>query len=227
MGNDKSKPKGGGGPPPPAAKQPAVSKTVDEASKMKATIDRLHQRRDFLEKKMDAEMKQAKLKSKKGDKKGALAHLKRKKMYEKEVDKIGNATLNLEQQCMALESTAVTKDIVDAMKQGKTAMQTVTAGLDADAVADLQDDIAELQQDQQAIDEAISTPITFGMDEDELEDELAELEAMGLEEEMNELPTVPTTAASSAVDKLPAVPTHKVADDDDAALKELEAQMMA
>jgi hypothetical protein len=43
MGNDKSKAAGGGA-PPPAAKQPVVSKTVDQASQIKATVSRLEQR---------------------------------------------------------------------------------------------------------------------------------------------------------------------------------------
>jgi hypothetical protein len=43
MGNDKSKAAGGGA-PPPAAKQPVVSRTVDQTSQIKATVSRLEQR---------------------------------------------------------------------------------------------------------------------------------------------------------------------------------------
>ena len=50
----------------------------------------------------------------------------------------------------------------------------------------------------------------------------------GLEEELSTLPAVPTVATPSPVAKLPAVPTHGIAiDDDDAALAALEAEMAA
>jgi len=93
-------------------------------------------------------------------------------------------------------------------------------------VADLQDDIAELQQQQNEIDDAISAPIGTSLDDDELEDELAELEAMGLEEDLASLPSVPA-GRKSEMSSLPVAPTHAPAlgADDDAALRELEAEM--
>ncbi|CAK9060002.1 Vacuolar-sorting protein snf7 (Vacuolar protein-sorting-associated protein 32), partial [Durusdinium trenchii] len=212
------------------AKKPQVSETLDQAAKLKATVGRLEQRRDFIEKKMMNELKQAKAKNQRGDKKGALAHLRRKKLYEKEVEKINNGMLNLEQQVMAIESSSVTVDIVNAMKTGKSAMQQVTAGLDPDAVADLQDDIADLSARQNEIDDVLAAPIGLD-DQGELEDELAELEAAELEEGLDALPAVPTQADETPIEKLPAAPTHTPAiaqeEDDDAALRELEAEMAA
>jgi len=184
--------------------------------------------RDFLEKKMNQELVQAKAKSQRNDKKGALAHLKRKKVYEREVEKINNGMLNLEQQVMSIESSSVTKDIIDAMKSGKTALQQVTAGIDVDEVADLQDDIAELQANQAEIDEVISTPMDGLGIGDDLEEEWAALEADMMEEEVSKLPSVPTTRTpvKSPVDSLPAAPTHTPKlSDDDAALAELQAAL--
>lgn len=197
-------------------------------------------RRDFIEKKGQQELVQAKVKSKKGDKKGALTHLKRKKMYEKEVEKINAGILNLEQQVLSIESSSVTVDIVNAMKTGKNAMQTITAQINVDDVTDLQDDIADLQQQQEQINDVISTPIGgMDADEDELANELAELETAGLEEELSSLPAVPAAkapagkapaakspAAKSPLDALPSAPKHKPAmTDDEKALAELEAEM--
>lgn len=225
MGNDKSKPKGGGG-GAPAAKQPVVSQTVAQTATLKQTISRLEQRRDFLDKKQDAEHKLAIAKNKKGDKKGALAHLKRKKMYAKEIEKINGAVINLEQQTMAIESTSVTADIVKAMETGKNALNTITQSVDVDKIENLQDDIREQMQQSEEIDQVLGAPI--GMDDMDLEDELAELEADGIEEELDALPSVPAAAkpAATAAESLPAVPSHAVADDDDA-LAALEAEMAA
>jgi charged multivesicular body protein 4 len=190
---------------------------------------------------MQQELVQAKLKSQKGDKNGALAHLKRKKMYEKEVGKINAGILNLEQQVLSIESSSVTVDIVNAMKTGKNAMQTITQQINVDDVTDLQDDIAELQQQQEQINEVISTPLAgMDADEDELANELAELETAGLEEELSALPSVPVAAAKAKVpaakspagksplDALPAAPKHTPAmSEEEKALAELEAEMAA
>ena len=51
-------------------------------------------------------VKEAKVKMAKGDKKAALFAMKRKKLYEAEVDKIQNVKMTLETQVINLESAA-------------------------------------------------------------------------------------------------------------------------
>ncbi len=225
MGNDKSKASRA---PPPKAQQPVVSKTVDQTSKVKATISRLEQRQQFLEKKIENELKQAKLKNSKKDKQGALQHLKRKKAYEKETTKLHTAIMNLEQQVMAIESASVTQDVVSAMKVGQKAQEAVMAGVDVDDIQDIQDNIADLQARQEEVEDVLGQPLNDNIDMAELEEEFAELEADGIEDELSKLPAAPT---SNSVDMLPDAPSHApasaVADDDDAALMELAAEMAA
>ncbi len=196
-------------------------------------------RRDFLEKKIANEQKLALTKNKNGDKKGALMHLKRyvwllyggfsiliwfrKKLFENEIDKINGGVTNLEQQAMAIESTSVTVDIVNAMKTGKSTLESMTKAIDVDEIEDLKADIQDQIQQSEEIDQIVSQSV--GLDDtDDLEAELAELEAEGVEEELNTLPSVPTAKRNIAAENLPGVPTHSINDDDDA-LAALEAEM--
>lgn len=55
----------------------------------KAAIDTLEKRQLHLEKRINAQEEDAKKRAKEGDKRGALFALKRKKMYEKELDQLG------------------------------------------------------------------------------------------------------------------------------------------
>jgi len=223
MGNEKSKGGGGGA---PKAKTAAVSKTVDQISQLKGTLQRLEQRRDFLEKKVTQELVNAKSKNKKGDKRGAVAHLKRKKLLEKQVEKVNAGILQLDQQILGIESSSVTVDIVNAMKEGKNAMADVMKQTNPDDIADLQDDIADLHSQQAEVDEVIASGVDMA-DDDDLEEELAQMEAEDLEGELDALPAVPTTKTKDQTASLPAAPTHEpaITDDDDAALQELEAEM--
>ena len=57
----------------------------------------------------------------------ALACIKRKKMYEGQVEKIGQARLNLETQQLALEQLNLNKEVVEAQREGAKTMASVTA----------------------------------------------------------------------------------------------------
>merc|ERR1712196_230665 len=61
----------------------------------------------------------------KGDKKGALYAMKRKKLYEQEMAKIQNVRFTLETQVINLESAQQNAQTYSALKQGNTAMQGI------------------------------------------------------------------------------------------------------
>ena len=61
---------------------------------------------------------------------GALFSLKRKKMYEAELDKIGNIKMTLETQVMNLESAAQNAETFMVMNQGKNAMADIRVNTD-------------------------------------------------------------------------------------------------
>jgi len=134
----------------------------------------------------------------------------------------------LEEQNLALESTAVNVEVMKTMGYAAKAMKSVHNNMDVTQIENLVDDIKEQQQIAEDISHAISSPATFGtdVDDDEL---LKELEEMQLEDLDKELLDTKTTTEPEVV--LPEVPTaplvqstskgKKKAKDEDAELAEL------
>merc|ERR1712038_570599 len=141
-----------------------------------------------------------KKKQRKKNKRGALYHLKKKKMYEKELDQIFGKKANLDTQIMTLEGAASNKAVLDAMKIGARQLKATIKESDLDQIDDVVDEIAESTALAEELGEAMSQPIGTVVDEDELEDELAGLEEeIGDEEiaklDMFDMPSVPTKVA--------------------------------
>merc|ERR1712061_241582 len=114
-----------------------------------------------------------------GNKRVALAALKRKKRYEKQLQQLDGTLTTLEQQREALESANTNTAVLQTMNAAAKALKKSHADMDIDQVHDMMDDIAEQQDVAREISEAISNPVAFGQefDDDELEAELNELEA--------------------------------------------------
>lgn len=144
--------------------------------------------------------------------------MKRKKLYEAEVDKIQNVKMTLETQVINLESAAQNAETYKAMKAGTNTMQKIRNNVGIDAVDDIMDEIQEEMQMAQEVNNAIAQPVDPLMaDEDDLLAELQELETNDLEAELLKAPA-----------SLPAVPNKKLpalakAEEDD--LKKLEAEL--
>jgi len=151
----------------------------------------LDKREKHLEKLVKVAIEEAKKKSKMKDKRGALFHIKRKRMYEKQIEQIYGKKSNIEMQIMALESAASNKEVLDVMRIGKDALKQAIQATDVEKVEETMEDINEQIAMGDEIGEAMSTPIGPAMDEDELSKELEEMEAEMTEEELLEAPTVP------------------------------------
>lgn len=153
--------------------------------------------------------------------KGALFAMKRKKMYEAEVDKIQNVKMTLETQVINLESAAQNAETFKAMAAGSKTMQKIRQDVGIEKVDDIMDEIKEEMELANEINNAIAAPIDpFMADEDELLAELNALETQDLEAEL----LAPPTGSLS----LPAVPNSKLPslnrkEEDD--LKQLEAEL--
>ena len=184
----------------------------------------------LLEKKIAATTKEAKAKMAKKDKKGAMFSLKRKKMYEAEIEKIENTKITIETQMIALESAVQNKETLNAMQSANSAMKKVRMGNGVDEVDNLMDDIKEEMDMATEISNAISQPVDpYAYDEDDLMAELNQLEEEDLEAEL--LKPTPSEQKAASVN-LPAVPDSKLpamreTEDEEAALRALEAEMEA
>ena len=60
---------------------------------------------------------------KKGDKKGALLALKKKKLQETQLEKVENQIMNLEQMIQTVDWKVQELQVIEAMKEGKNALE--------------------------------------------------------------------------------------------------------
>merc|ERR1712038_1157050 len=193
-----------------------TTNTAATIIKLKSEVENQEKREEVTRRKIDQMVAQAKEKMAKGDKKGALYAMKRKKLHDAELTKIENVKMTLETQVINLESASQNKDTFIAMKEGKNAMAKIRDEVGIEQVDELMDDIREEMEQAQEISDAIAAPVDpLATDEDEL---LAELEQMGaddLEEQLLSTPTLPSVPNA----KLPA---HKKKEEDE--MKALEAE---
>mmetsp|Transcript_35474 Transcript_35474/g.57937 ORF Transcript_35474/g.57937 Transcript_35474/m.57937 type:complete len:238 (+) Transcript_35474:116-829(+) len=223
---------------------PAATNTADTIIRLRGTIETLDKRETFIAAKIVQQTNEAKAKLKKKDQRGAMFCLKRKKMYEKEIDKLNGAKLQLEQQIFALEGAHINTEAFEASRAAVGALKAARGNIDADTVEETLDDINEEMELANEIGEAISRPAQELFEDEELLDELRELEELGVEEDLLAAPAAPARAppAAAAVAEeakqpaydLPAAPTGAVAasaiqgdvDADDLdALRALEAEL--
>lgn len=214
---------------PVATKGKAAADTGTSIIKLRETINQQEKREAHIQSRVDSMVADAKAKMAAGDKKGALFSMKRKKMYEQEIEKIENTKMTLEQQVMNLESAVQNKETFVAMKTGTGAMKNIRKEMEVDKVDEMMDDIREEMELANEIGNAIAQPVDLmPMDEDELLAELQELELQDTEGAMLSKPSGKKQDLS-----MPNVPTNRLPvkkqsakqKEEEDALKELQALM--
>ncbi|AET05142.2 charged multivesicular body protein [Medicago truncatula] len=125
----------------------------------------------------------------------AIQCLKRKRLYDQQVEQLGNFQLRIHDQMIMLEGAQATTETVDALRTGAFAMKRMQTEFNLDDVDNIMDEITEQTEKMRQVQEALSAPIgPADYDEDELEAELEELEGAELEEQLLQ-PTITTPAA--------------------------------
>ncbi|KAJ0089725.1 hypothetical protein Patl1_13404 [Pistacia atlantica] len=195
--------------------------------KLNETLEMLEKKEKVLLKKASAEVERAKEYSKAKNKRAAIQCLKRKRLYEQQIEQLGNFQLRIHDQMIMLEGAKATTETVDALRTGASAMKAMQK-------ATPMDEINEQTENMKQIQEALSTPIGAAADFDEviillmmkLEAELEELEGAELEEQLLQ----PATTAPAAPVQVPAgrqqarpVPQKRTAEEDE--LAALQAEM--
>jgi len=169
-------------------KEKKPTPTLGDASK------RLGERGESVEgkiSKIDKELAlvKRKLKGAKGSARDALRRkaadlLKRRKMYEKQAGNLSNTAYNIDQQQFTLDSMKDAQEISAAMKTASKQMKKEVKKVNLNKLEDLQDDIADYQLDAEEINDTLGRAMGFEdeLDEDELDDELAALDELDLED---------------------------------------------
>ncbi|KAL5178531.1 Vacuolar protein sorting-associated protein 32 2 [Glycine soja] len=201
---------------------------VATLDKLNETLEMLEKKEKVLLKKVAAEVEKAKEFTRGKNKRAAIQCLKRKRLYEQQIEQLGNFQLRIHDQMIMLEGAKATTETVDALRTGAAAMKAMQKATNIDDVDKTMDEINEQTENMKQIQDALSAPIgaAADFDEDELEAELEELEGAELEEQLLQ----PATTAPAAPVQVPAgqqptrpVPAKRTPEEDE--LAALQAEM--
>ncbi|XP_021898710.1 vacuolar protein sorting-associated protein 32 homolog 2-like [Carica papaya] len=98
----------------------------------------------------------------------AIQCLKRKRLYEQQIEQLGNFQLRIHDQMIMLEGAKATTETVDALRTGAAAMKAMQKATNIDDVDKTMDEINEQTENMKQIQEALSTPIGAAADFDEV-----------------------------------------------------------
>ncbi|CAK9152761.1 unnamed protein product [Ilex paraguariensis] len=196
--------------------------------KLNETLEMLEKKENVLQKKASAEIEKAKEFTRAKNKKAAIQCLKRKRLYEQQIENLGNFQLRIHDQMIMLEGAKATTETVEALRTGSAAMKAMQKATNIDDVDKTMDEISEQTENMRQIQEALATPIgsAADFDEDELEAELEELEGAELEEELLQpATTTPVAPVQVPAGRQPAhpAPQRRTAEEDE--LAALQAEM--
>jgi charged multivesicular body protein 4 len=156
------------------------------------TVKMLEKREVYLDKQISMFRNQALTAVKAKNKPKALAHLKKAKMLEKQLESIFGMKFNIELQIGALAQSITGQEVYKALVKGKDALAKLDTQSDPDKVADVMDDLAETMSKVDEVSQVMSPPIGQLMDDDEL---TKELDNMMMELEVSpevQMPNIPT-----------------------------------
>mmetsp|Transcript_22379 Transcript_22379/g.38220 ORF Transcript_22379/g.38220 Transcript_22379/m.38220 type:complete len:216 (-) Transcript_22379:97-744(-) len=197
----------------------------DSIRKLQGALEMLEKREDFLQKKIQNELRTAK-KNAVTNKRAAMMALKRKATYEGEIEKLSGARLTIEQQLMTIEGSHVSLEAMNAMRMGAQTMKVIHNHMTVEQVDDTMDEIREQMDVAAEINEAISQPLGGELfDEADLE---SQLEALAAEAELEDNPPVaqpvkPVGQPKETLPDFPSVPVGALSEEEE--LKALQAEM--
>ena len=171
--------------PPPTAPPPPTStgaNTPNEAiNKLRDTIETHEKRVEHLQRKIDSTIEEEKKYMAQGakGKPRALQCMKRKQIYQNQMDQLNNMKMNLENQMYQMQSLNMNQEQIRAQQQANRAMQAQMQAMGGiDGIQEVQDNAQDLLQDVAEINDVMGASIdTPGLDMDE-DDLLAELEGL-------------------------------------------------
>ena len=121
----------------------------------------LEKREMLLHKKMAAELEKAKDFNRAKNKRAALQCLKKKKLYEQQIEQLQNQQLKLEEQVITLEGSKTTAETFTALKSGAGAMKQLHKETNIDEVDKVRPDLSSKESNRKdlTIDLSPLTPL--------------------------------------------------------------------
>jgi len=193
---------------------------------LRSTLEMLSKREKHLQNQMDEQDTIAR-KHVNSNKSLAKAALRRKKAFEHQLEQTSAQMMTVEREIGSIESANINKETLDAMRNASKAIQNIHGGLTVDQVEQTMEDLREQHAVGEEIAEALTQGAqTSGVDEDELDEELAELQQEALDERMLKTGSVPV---HDQIQRMPNAPTKNTPtaeeEDEEAELRKLQAEM--
>ena len=175
---------GGGKKDKPKESKTKTDDAIQQIDKKLSDCELLIQNLDLRQKNLQEEAKQ---KLKAGDKAGAKRLLVKKKKLFEQMKQTEGAISMMEEQKIMLESAAGTKDIIDTIKYTNSIVQEAMKELNVESLEDLKEEMEEAKAAQKEIADFFTDYANEDMDE--VEDELAQLEAEEAQKAKNLIPS--------------------------------------
>jgi hypothetical protein len=121
----------------------------------------LEKREMLLHKKMAAELEKAKDFNRAKNKRAALQCLKKKKLYEQQIEQLQNQQLKLEEQVITLEGSKTTAETFTALKSGAGAMKQLHKETNIDEVDKVRPDLSSKESNPKdlTVDLSLTSPL--------------------------------------------------------------------
>ncbi|SBS96693.1 vacuolar-sorting protein SNF7, putative, partial [Plasmodium malariae] len=198
--------------------------------KNREAIDALEKKQVQVEKKIKQLEIEAKLKVEQNQMNNAKILLKRKKLYEQEIENILNNKLTLEDNMINLENMHLHKIAVNALSYAANTHKKFNNEINTQKVEKIIDTIQENKDIQEEINQVLSFNLLNNVDDDEIDKELNLLKEQSLEEKLsakvNKIPEMPKDKEVLQVKSSEEVRVSKNNEEsDDEELKELIGEM--
>jgi len=190
------------GPSPVVKNDRAAESMINSIEGLNEQEETLEKRRALLEKRIRDELEKAKALNQQAKKKEALLALKKKKMYESQMEQTDNLILRISEQRIMLENQRTTAKAISTMQDAAAAAKQTMTEMNIDKVDDVMQEINEQNDLMATVNDALGQGFDLGvdLDEDALNDELKQLEDevndIGVDVPETPLPSVPTTVAA-------------------------------
>jgi charged multivesicular body protein 4 len=150
----------------------------DAIMRIKESIDLIENKKEVIDTKINTCLEEAITKKNSGNKKGAIFALRRKKLYEKELETLESILNNLLLKVMNLETMVINLEVYSTLKLAACQMKTINNEIDVDQIDLTIDDIQEGLNLTEEINSILSQPIVNSeYDDSELLEELDSLDS--------------------------------------------------
>ncbi|WIA19295.1 hypothetical protein OEZ86_005643 [Tetradesmus obliquus] len=204
----------------------AANQTINAMQSLAEREEQLEKKKLLLEKRINDEMEKARDFTRQKKKSQALMCLKKKKMFEQQLERMDALISRVMEQRSMLEEQQTTIGVLASMQDAAKAQKKTMQEMKIENIDSTLEEIQEVGEQMRVINEAISQPVGgfADMEMDDLEAELAELEAEELDNQL--LEPAPVPAAKAPGQALPSVPAGKVAAAPQKTPEELELEAL-